>query len=578
MSFAAPFWLLGLLPWAAVALYLLWGRRKRQDVPFLELWQVPGQDRPVRRRAAPPPVALACALLAVLLAVLGAASPRLHLPAVGAGGPPVASIVVDGGFTMSARGRDRPRYYEALDATKGDLLGVIGFRPVWLSVVPSSADREAGAKQTDLSDALGELYQLPPSAADSRAALRAAVLRALAETAEPVIVLSDQPLGIDDDRLIQIPPPTPLRDAGIVSLAARERPAPQVMVRLRNHGLPAMSVTLRVTSDGRSVEKVVALPVAGEADAFVDLPALGQTVEAELVGLDDDEPADDRAWLVREASWPRVEVRAPLPPGVRRMIEQYTLARPPEPASPRVVVVGSVTDAPGAGPAVIVEGASTATATVPTQPSDSVRVQAHPVTAGIDWAKELADLSANTAPQPPRGWQRLVWSGERTWVAASDEPAREVWVGFPQAGAWARREAFVYFWANLLDWVGQGGESFAAGHVGPVEGQWAWAGPTPDARASGPDRWPGLYRRSDGRLQAFNAPAVPLDPVPSSSDWQARLRRHAANLRPGLDLSPLVLLGALACMVVSAATWKRRRALPSPPPADATRRQPQGVP
>jgi hypothetical protein len=261
------------------------------------------------------------------------------------------------------------------------------------------------------------------------------------------------------------------------------------------------------------------------------------------------------------------------------MIEQYGLARPPGLGSQRVVVVGSLDGAPRAEPAVIADAASSAGgATVPTQPSDSVQVQAHPVTAGIDWGKELAHVPAGAAPQPPRGWQRLVWSGERTWVAARNEPARQVWVGFPQAGPWARQEAFVYFWANVLDWVGRGGESFAARRVGPVEGQWAWAGPAPDARASGPDRWPGLYRRSDGRLQAFNAPAVPLDTVPPSADWPARLRRHASNLRPGLDLSPLVLLVALACVVVSAATWKRRRAAPSPQPANAVRRQPQGVP
>ena len=41
MTWAAPLWLLGLLPWSAVVLYLLWGRRRRTDVPFLDLWQGP---------------------------------------------------------------------------------------------------------------------------------------------------------------------------------------------------------------------------------------------------------------------------------------------------------------------------------------------------------------------------------------------------------------------------------------------------------------------------------------------------------------------------------------------------------
>jgi hypothetical protein len=342
----------------------------------------------------------------MLLAVLGAGRPRLHVRVAGAGGSPVATFVVDRGFTMSARGREAPRYVEALDAARTELVDAIGRRPVLLSVVPPVDRDDAGARRTDLSGALGEVRRLAPTAADTRAALRAAVRRRLAETGEPVVVVSDQSLGIEDDRLIQIPPQTgQVRNAGIVSLAARERPVPQVMVRVGNHGVAARDVTVRVSSGGRSVERSIALPAAGEADAFVDLPALGATVEAELVGLGDDQPADDRAWLVREASWPRVEVRAPLPPGVGRIVEQYGIARPAGAGSRRVVIVGKTSEAPANEPAVIVESALAGAAPATGPSGAAIQAEAHPVTAGVDWAKELAGVGAVPAPQPTAGWR-----------------------------------------------------------------------------------------------------------------------------------------------------------------------------
>src|SRR5687768_14153205 len=98
MTFAGPLWLLGLLPWSAVALYLLWGRRRREPVPFLDLWLGPAAGPQVRRRLVAPPVAVALALLAMLLALVGAARPRLN-----SGSTDVAlTILVDRGASMSA--------------------------------------------------------------------------------------------------------------------------------------------------------------------------------------------------------------------------------------------------------------------------------------------------------------------------------------------------------------------------------------------------------------------------------------------------------------------------------------------
>src|SRR5437764_925273 len=110
MDFVTPIWLVGLLPWAAVSLYLLWGRRRAQAVPFLELWRVPVEGKRIRRRVGVPPLALALALLGMLLAVVAAAGPNVRSPGTAAGTPIV--VIVDRGLTMSARGREGLRFRE----------------------------------------------------------------------------------------------------------------------------------------------------------------------------------------------------------------------------------------------------------------------------------------------------------------------------------------------------------------------------------------------------------------------------------------------------------------------------------
>src|SRR5688572_4398808 len=107
MSFASPLWLLGLLPWVAVALWMLRGYRRRVRVPFLDLWKLPAPlpMRPPKSRWELPPAGAALLLSAILLAVLGSAGPRLHGDLAGrAAGQVTITVVVDGGITMSGGG------------------------------------------------------------------------------------------------------------------------------------------------------------------------------------------------------------------------------------------------------------------------------------------------------------------------------------------------------------------------------------------------------------------------------------------------------------------------------------------
>src|SRR5881392_3618651 len=98
MDFATPAWLVGLLPWGAVALYLLWGRRRAAAVPFLELWRIPIEGKRIRRRVGVPPLALALALIGMLLAVVAAAGPNVRWPGAAEGTP--TAVIVDRGLGM----------------------------------------------------------------------------------------------------------------------------------------------------------------------------------------------------------------------------------------------------------------------------------------------------------------------------------------------------------------------------------------------------------------------------------------------------------------------------------------------
>src|SRR3954469_3755183 len=97
MILASPLWLLALIPWSGVALWMLIGRNPRVAVPFIELWN--DSDAPKRRASRAiqrPPVAMACALLAMLLALVAAAR-----PAIVRGRQPLR-VLVDRGVTMGS--------------------------------------------------------------------------------------------------------------------------------------------------------------------------------------------------------------------------------------------------------------------------------------------------------------------------------------------------------------------------------------------------------------------------------------------------------------------------------------------
>ena len=547
MTFLSPLWLVALLPWAAFAVWMLVGRRRRIRVPFLPLWNVPEELRRPKKGFEPPPVSLLFALLATLLALLAAARPRLSFR----DNPRHLAVLLDRGAGMSASAPDgRPRFVAAADA----LAEALSARPEPLRL--TLVDVPVGDRWSGPPGALpAAVAARRRTAVDTRDDLRA-VLADPAWRGQPVVVISDHDLGPTDPNVIPIHPAAPVRNVGRVALA--ERPG-QVMVTVS--ATEAARRTLVLRSGDRSVRQDVDLPTAGERNVFVDLSTPAELIEASLEG-GDDFPADDRAWLVRGRHGAVVEPRAPVADELRRMIDVYQRHRPAGESSTRVAVArpGELeAGEPGVILAPAVGGES---------PPGEIRASPHPVTAGVDW-DGLAQGAALTRSAPPEGWTILARAGERAVLAARDGDPRQLWVGF-ESRPFARTPGFVVLWTNVFDWLGAGGQGFAATTL---------AGPTGDARRLLPDplppgvdprRWPGVFESPAGKV-AINPGRTSFSPGRPTDDWPVRLAALPISPAAGVDAGPWLALAALACLALAAATWeRRRRAIPHPDPVRAS--------
>lgn len=543
MAFTSPVWLLALVPWTALVVWLLWGRRDQVPVPFLDLWRGPAEGPKVRSSFALPPLALIASLAAVFLAIVAAAGPV---------NPLVTDprhqlrIIVDRSIAMAATGPKGSRFVElSREASEHLVRALEGNQSsrIHLTTVPDGSSR-----LTDLSNWAGLVAQLPPTALQTREQLQSIVHRELDEHEGPIIVVSDQPLGIVHERLVQVTSDRPPWNVGLVRIAAAEQPRAQVMVQVRNQS-QAKRATITVRSGPHEVQQAVSLPPIGaERSYFFDFPAFGRSIRADL-NVADELAADNVAWLVRESAWPSVEPRMPLTPELRRMLEVYRGARPVAEESGTIAITADaaeLADTPGvvlAGPAA--------------EPLPSPLVVAdHPVARNVDWDRLGAVLRGGA--RPPPGWTPVVSAGERALLAVRDQPAKGVWVGLDPR-AFSDRPEFVIFWADVLDWVGRGGaEVFASHPVRPLGSEWKPLETAPAAATPESGLWPGLYQRADGKLRAVNAPDLRADPIPQTQ-WQQKLASLQQAARPGLQLAPLLLLLALGCLFVAAWVWPRNR-------------------
>ncbi len=536
MLFTSPLWLLALLPWAAVAVWLLIGQRRDVNVPFLWLWRGP-LARPNRARSfRRPPVWLIAILLCILLAIVASAKPKFTFPNASDDAP--VHIMVDTGLTMP------PQRYRELGRQVGDiLLETLGDGPVELEAITTR--QIISTRRGRLADAIAAL---PPTALDTRPMLASAVAQT-AQRAPWTLVLTDQSIDPSNASIIRIAPESPLENISITALAASDAVHPQLMISIRNQS-SHQEGELVIRADSDELRRSIQLPARGlRENYFVDLDTMPGTIVAQL-NPSDDIPADNVAWLTRETDWPTIEVRAGVSVALTRMIDTYRRLRPAAAGSPRVIIVHDPADLPPDDPAVVVVAEDARTVAV----SGGVSMLTHPLTAGLT----SMSLEESAESAPPEGWTPVLTAGDRTLVAVRDASPRRVWVGIPSR-AWSQSSEFVIFWTNTLTWLAGGGQAYAS-HP-PMRLPDAWRAIEPSNR---PDQtpvalWPGLYQRNDGALRAVIAPDVDLTEA-SATDWRPRLRAAALNHRSGyFNAAPFTLILSLTCLLLAAFTWPTSR-------------------
>ncbi len=556
MAFLSPLFLLGLIAWGAISVWLLWGRRQRTDVPFLEFWREAAEETHARRRMKVPPIAVALAIAAMLLAILAASRPVML--GVGTSRGPRITVIVDRGITMSATENQTIRFRAAASAAQIALIDLgYNFETVDFLTVPGET-----TPRVLWSDWTPAVASLAPTALETSEALQSAIAARLSAGDGTILVISDQDLHRHDPRLIQIAPDHAADDVGISAIAARTTPRAQVMVRVRNQS-SQISAPLIVRSGDESQTRQIDLPPRGEErDYFIDLPQLNDTVEA-MLDVHDDISADNHAWLVRERNWPRIVASQGVSPELRRMIAVYESRHAPSGVSQALSIVNRLEDLPQTGPAIIDAAATAAPGATAVQTVD------HPITRHIHWDVLAPTLLCNT--DAPYGWLPLVSVGGHTIVAARDGPARQVWVGFG-GSQWPASAEFVIFWANVFDWAGQGGERFVSHDLQELTPQWHLA----ETGSSAAWGQPGIYENGR-RLVAFNAPAPDLTPPPQTN-WRAALFAWSRETGRGIPFGPFALLLALGCLAASAMTWRRSRRSGLTPPSHSDRvQEPEGL-
>jgi hypothetical protein len=444
-------------------------------------------------------------LAAMALGIFAAAGPQIRRSATDR---PVV-IIVDRGITMSARSGSLRRFQALANTAEETIFNTLGPGPARLIAVPS------GEEQTiDRADLSAAVSKLAPTAADSRAALADAVRLALQPPRAIVILLSDRPVDVTDDRLVRIVPEDSLTNIGVESLSVRSDPTPQVMVHIVSD-LPSINTTLTVT--GASP-----IQIRSPGDYFVDLPSVPDVLSA-TISPGGDIDADDQAWAVRDSAWPKLLPADSLPPELRRVIDAYSKNRPPREDSPAISIL-PLGETDNAAALAMSESTPLASATTAT-----IEAAADSLAQGVDWSTAVRG-GQFTQAQPGPGFTRLVWSGDRILVAMRSQPTRQIWVGFRSTN-WTGTPQFVVFWTKVFDWLGQTEPKYSSAVAG----------------APGVPLWPGLY----GHL-AVNAAPVPNE-IAAREDWPNHLVLLAgAPTAAMFSYGSWLLAAAVGCCLLAA--------------------------
>jgi hypothetical protein len=537
-------WLIALLGWAGLAIWLLRGRWIRVGVPFLPLWQSELPRKRPQSQWELPPMALAAVLAAGLLAIMAAAEPMLWWPW---GSKVNVIVIVDRGLQMSLTDRlGKPRFLAAAEIADRAIHDEFPRASIDLRFTPPGPGQGVGA------DWLDRVKSVSPTAVASDDHLEYSIRSALASSPGLVVVVSDRSLPIEDPRLVWIPPETKIENVGIESIGLNAKTNPQAMIRVANES-SQQSADLLVRAGGQETKLLIQLPPRGQRqNYFVDLPAGGEIVEAEIASSSAAE-INHRAWAVRQGGWPHIQTRGTISAPLQKMIDVYSRHRPAGSESNDVVVSTQMLSPEISG--VIVPDAQAEDDNLDL--TDGPQVEAAPLaTDGVDWATVLRDGTDSDAIQmnPGENWKPIVSVGRDVVVAVRTEPARQVWFGL-HSPTFSSRADFVVFWSEVFDWLGNSGPTYVSQSPQMLDESWKLLQPKRISISSQDNGlFPGLYQRDDGSLCAISAP--PLGSQAAETDWRNKMKSLPAEAGdPSLNLSSGLLLAALGLMYVAAKYW-----------------------
>lgn len=568
MSLLAPACLLLLIPWAALALWLLTGRASTTGIPYVPLWQGGLAQPRDRQNLRLPPAAIVLLLTAFAAAVLAASHPVISVRSalLPTAAPQPIVVVVDRGISgMGAADPDRAYAHAGNDVAS---LLAPGFRPAFqLDFVPGQVEFTTAASLAD------RLSKTRPTLLDTQAALTLQIDRAIQQPhLGPVIVITDRSV-VPSDKCAVITvsnAPWPLNVAAygiffncwITGAGARLEPRPQVLLDIGWTGSDRQ-VTVTVTSGAAKAQRTVLLHrnnptgLAQAQSLIIDMPRLSSDILCELSEPYRPLPTPSAIfYLTAESHWPAIHITAAsLPAAVSRFLTVYTNDRQATAASPSVLITDS-TAALGSAAGIIclTSGQSTASAA-------PLAVADHAITRGINFSTLTGASSGNRLPIP--AWQPIVSAGPTPLIAVRDTPAaRQLWIGLPSASwqSWAQSPDFVRFFSAALAWCARAdtpADIYTGQRLPPVSSTEEI--PTlPPPLVTADVRWsksfdgplPGIYPAPDGQRVALNAALPPPPPVlPASPPLFApptpEFKPFLVSFPSSSDLQPLLAVAAL---------------------------------
>jgi len=526
MVFSSPWFLLALLPVAAVAAWVLYRPgRELAVVATLSLWRqaLDALDRTVRRRARRVTVAWVLLLAGAVAAVLAGAGPLLRRAApsrrVAVSICPSAELGRQGG--------------EAVRLAAGKLLDRL-----------SANDRVQVVLPTLLGGATG---WLSPEQAQARLAELQAVPVPTAELTLPEADAGAQhvyrivPAGSDfavGPNVTNIELPTAVGEVTIEAVGAELLPDGRVRVlaALGNRsGADRRVSVLLATGDGAGgalsprARANVAMPVGGGArviETVDDAPAISVSV---ING--EGSPVGAEAYLVRrEAAVRSVALVGRDEPLLRRFIGSHEGLRLVGDAEQADVVVANGADPPPGKPALVVDPPTSPPGWRRGEPREAVLLDGVTV-ADVEVMRHV-DF-AGTAVRYVRSWVRAGAGGGRAlaWdengaliLRARGSDMDRIYVAFDLAESntnFATKNEFVYLLANVIDALAPGKARAAFGYETPLQAtpdrDWrslAGGGPLP----AGAFAWPGLYVDAGGEPHAVSL--VGLRPAGPPAPWE----------------------------------------------------------